>query len=470
MAAKLRQEFLATVPAASRTKPPGPRGLPFVGTSYMAQRDPMATLTQWAQQFGDIVHYHFFGLPVYLLVNPQHIEQVLVAKAGDLGKGLLARLNAELFGNGLLTSDGDFWRRQRRLSSPAFHRESLVRYAGITVEEAGRMLAGWRAGDTHNIHNDMMNVTLLVVLRSLFGAELGERVRVIEQALDVIMRGSSGIYTVTRYLHIPTLTQNRYLRAVRQLDAVVFELISRGKEKIKEGADGAAKDLLTLLLLARDEQGCMMTDQQLRDEVITLLLAGHETTALTLSWTWYLLAQHPEIERRLHEELDFKLGGRLPTADDLAKLPYADKVIREALRLYPPAWRIGRTASRPIHVGDYVLPAGAAIVMSQWVTQRDERWFPNPERFDPDRWDPEPAAKLPRLAYFPFGGGPRVCIGAGFAMMESTLLLASIAQRFRMRLLQDQRIEPLPSITLRPKNGIRVELEEWAGRQATVAN
>ena len=450
--------------ASSSAKPPGPRGLPFIGTSYMARRDPMATLTLWAQRFGDIVHYHFLGLQVYLLFNPQHIEQVLVGKAGNLGKGLVARMNSELFGNGLLTSDGDFWRRQRRLSSPAFHRESIVRYAEITVEEVVRMLAGWRHGDTHDIHNDMMNVTLLVVLRSLFGGELGERTRVIEQSLDVIMRGSSGIHAVTGYLRIPTPTRTRYHRAVRQLNAVVFELISRGREKIKGDANRGAKDLLTLLLLARDEDGSVMTDQQLRDEVITLLLAGHETTALTLSWTWYLLAQHPEVEKRLHDELDAVLGGRLPTANDLAKLPYTDNVIREAMRLYPPAWRIGRTASEPLKVGGYVLPAGANILMSQWVTHRDARWFPHPESFNPDRWDAESMSKLPRLAYFPFGGGPRVCIGAGFAMMEATLLLAVIAQRFRMCLVPGQRIEPLPSITLRPKNGIRVNLKERAAR------
>ncbi len=448
--------------SASRTRPPGPRGLPFVGTSYMARRDPMTTLTRWAQEFGDIVHYHFFGLPIYLLVNPQHIEQVLVGKTGNLGKGTFARMNSELFGNGLLTSDGDFWRRQRKLSSPAFHRESIVRYAEITVEEAVRMSEKWRNGDTHNIHDDMMHVTLLVVLRSLFGGELGERTRVIEQALDVIMRGSSGIHVVTGYLRIPTPTRSRYLRAVRQLDAVVFELISRGRERLKEDGSGAVKDLLTLLLLARDEDGGMMTDQQLRDEVITLLLAGHETTALTLSWTWYLLAQHPAVEKRLHEELDNVLGGRLPAAKDLANLTYADKVIREALRLYPPAWRIGRTSGEALELGDYVLPAGANILMSQWVTHRDKRWFPNPEQFNPDRWGAEAMAKLPRLAYFPFGGGPRVCIGAGFAMMEATLLLAVIAQRFRMRLVPGQRIEPLPSLTLRPKDGIRVELEERA--------
>lgn len=454
---------------SSKAKPPGPRGLPFIGTSYMAQRDPMATLMRWAQRFGDIVHYRFLGLQVYLLFNPQHIEQVLVGKAGNLGKGLFARMNSELFGNGLLTSDGDFWRRQRRLSSPAFHRESIIRYADIAVEEAVRMLAGWRNGEIHDIHNDMMNLTLLVVLRSLFGGELGERTRVIEQALDVIMRGSSGIHAVAGYLRIPTLTRIRYHRAVRQLDAIVFELISRGRERIKGNASGSAKDLLTLLLVAQDEDGGVMSDQQLRDEVITLLLAGHETTALTLSWTWYLLAQHQEVEKRLHEELDVALGGRLPTASDLANLPYADKVIREAMRLYPPAWRIGRTASEPLKVGDYVLPAGANILMSQWVTHRDERWFPNPERFNPDRWDTELMSKLPRLAYFPFGGGPRVCIGAGFAIMESTLLLAVIAQCFRMRLVPGQRIEPLPSITLRPKNGVHVLLEERAARQVAAS-
>ncbi len=213
-----------------------------------------------------------------------------------------------------------------------------------------------------------------------------------------------------------------------------------------------------------------MSDQQLRDEVITWLLAGHETTALNLSWTWYLLAQHPEVEEKLHAELDSVLGGRLPCAIDLPKLQYTDRVIRETLRLYPPAWRIFRRTQEPFTVGEYTLPVGSNIVLSQWVTQRDARWFSEPERFYPDRWSEEAATALPRFAYFPFGGGPRVCIGAGFAMMEATLLLATIAQRFRMRLAPNQRIEPLASITLRPKNGIRVELEDRAtARVAQIA-
>jgi len=452
-----------------------------VGTSFMASRDSTQTLTRWARDYGDIVYYHFFDFQFYVLFHPQHIEQVLLGKTGNFVKGITSRANPELFGNGLLTSDGEFWRRQRRLSNPAFHRESIMRYSEITTEEAARLLEGWQNRETRNIHNDMMNVTLRIVLRSLFGSDLGESMRVIEPALDAIMVSSSGFHSIAFFLGIPTPTRARHYRAVQKLDEVVYRLSARGREKLKSGHSraqeaerqaqgaGGAKDLLTLLLTARDDDGNSMSDQQLRDEVITLLLAGHETTALNLSWAWYLLAQHPEVEEKLHAELDAVLGGRLPSAADLPKLQYTDRVIRETLRLYPPAWRIFRRTEEPFEVGEYILPAGANIVLSQWVTQRDPRWFSEPERFHPDRWNEEAAAKLPRFAYFPFGGGPRVCIGAGFAMMEATLLLATIAQRFRMRLAPSQRIEPLASITLRPKNGIRVQLQERAAARVAVA-
>ena len=446
---------------AEAGKPPGPCGLPFFGTSFMASRDPTQTLTRWAQKYGDIVFYRFLKFGIYVLFHPQHVEQILTGKTSEFRKGMTSRANPELFGNGLLTSDGDFWRRQRRLSNPAFHRESILRYSEISMEEAARMLDGWRTGETRNIHNDMMSVTLRIVLRSLFGSELGEGMRVIEPALDAIMLSSSGLHSILAYLGVPTRARRRYLRAVAQLDEVVYSMIARGREKLKDEMPvaGGAKDLLTLLLEARDEDGNAMTDQQLRDEVITLLLAGHETTALNLSWTWYLLAQYPETEKRLHRELDSVLGERPPRASDLPKLVYTERVIREALRLYPPAWRIFRATQESIKVGDYVLPAGAHIVLAQWVTQRDPRWFQDAQRFDPDRWADEIAGKLPRFAYFPFGGGPRVCIGAGFAMMEATLLLAAIAQRFRLRLAPGGRVEPLASITLRPKKGIRMELQ-----------
>ena len=455
----------------SHRRPPGPRGLPVFGSSFMASRDSTRLLERWAHDYGDIVFYQFFKAPVFVLFHPQHVEQVLLGKTSNFTKGMTSLANPELFGNGLLTSDGEFWRRQRRLSNPAFHRESILRYSEITTEEATRMLAGWKNGETRNVHNDMMNVTLRIVLRSLFGSELGESMRIIEPALDAIMAASSGFRSIALYLKIPTRSRARHFRAVAEIDRVVYALIARGREKLK-GADAnatGARDLLTLLLTARDDDGNSMSDQQLRDEVITLLLAGHETTALNLSWSWYLLAKHPEVEAKLHAELDTVLAGRTPNAADLPKLQYTDRVIRETLRLYPPAWRIFRRNVESLTIGEYTLPPGTNIVMSQWVTHRDPRWFPEPDHFNPDRWKEESAAKLPRFAYFPFGGGPRVCIGAGFAMMEATLLLAAIAQRYRLRLTPNQRVEPLASITLRPKNGVRVQLEERTKKHAPSA-
>jgi cytochrome P450 len=433
----------------------------------MASRDSTRLLERWQRQYGDIIFYRFMNFPIYVLFHPQHVEQVLLGRTGNFVKGMTSRANPELFGNGLLTSDGDFWRRQRRLSNPAFHRESLARYAEITVEEAAKLTEWWKDSEPRNIHNDMMNVTLRIVLRSLFGTHLEEHMRVIEPALEAIMASSTGFNSIAFFLRIPTPTRKRHFLAVEKLNEIVYALIAKGREKLKSAGAAAenaagAKDLLTLLLTARDDDGNSMSDQQLRDEVITLLLAGHETTALNLSWSWYLLAEHPAVERKLHTELDTVLDGRLPTPRDLPKLQYTDKIIRETLRLFPPAWRIFRRTEDALHIGEYTLPAGSNIVLSQWVTQRDPRWFTEPERFIPERWNEEANGKLPRFAYFPFGGGPRVCIGAGFAMMEATLLLATIAQRFRMRLIPKQRVTAMPSITLRPKNGIRVRLEARA--------
>src|SRR6266404_6127078 len=314
------------IPSATNAmppRPPGPRGLPWLGTSFMASRDSTKTLTRWARNYGDIVYYHFLDFHFYVLFHPQHVEQVLLGKTGNFIKGMTSRANPELFGNGLLTSDGDFWRRQRRLSNPAFHRESIARYAEITVEEAANLSQCWKAGETRNIHNDMMNVTLRIVLRSLFGTHLAEHMKIIEPALGAIMASSTGFNSIAFFLRIPTPTRKLHFLAVEKLNEVVYELIARGREKLKQaepstqgtntqtmdtqtgGAPtGAPKDLLTLLLSARDDDGNSMSDQQLRDEVITILLAGHETTALNLSWSWYLLAGHPEVERKLHAELD----------------------------------------------------------------------------------------------------------------------------------------------------------------------
>src|SRR3984893_3530710 len=274
----------ATAPALARSRPPGPRLLPVVGTSFMASRDSTQTLLRWARAYGDIVYYRFFDFHFYVLFHPQHVEQVLLGKTSNFVKGITSRANPDLFGNGLLTSDGDFWRRQRRLSNPAFHRESILRYAEITTEEARRLLEGWKSGETRNIHNDMMHVTLRTVLRSLFGGELGEGMEVIEPALEAIMRASTGFRSIAGYLGVPSRTRTRYFQALAELDRVVYGLIARGRQRLANGAvrtDGA-KDLLTLLLMARDDDGNSMTDKQLRDEVITLLLAGHENTPRAL--------------------------------------------------------------------------------------------------------------------------------------------------------------------------------------------
>lgn len=445
-------------------QPPGPRAYPFFGNTFLARRDPLGTLAQWHRQYGDVIHYRFCGLPVYILAHPRDIEQVLLADAHSFTKGLTSSANPELFGNGLLTSDGEFWRRQRRLANPAFHRENIARYAEIALEEAARLVATWQDGQTRDIHQDMMNVTLRVVLRSLFGTELADRGRIIKYGLDAITRISAGLPAVLFYLKVPTPMRRRYFRAVRQLDEVVYELIALGRGRLKQDAASrpAKADLLTMLLTARDDDGKAMTDQQLRDEVITLLLAGHETTALNLSWTWYLLATNPDVEQKLFDELDRVFHGRLPEPSDQTKLPYTDKVLRESLRLYPPGWRIWRRTMEPFRAGDFLLPLGANIVVSQWLTHRDPRWFAEPERFNPDRWTEEATAKLPRFAYYPFGGGPRVCIGAGFAGMEATLLLAWIARQFRLQLVPNQCFEPLASITLRPKHGIKVRVKQRA--------
>lgn len=446
-------------------KPPGPRNLPFVGNTFLTRSNPLGTLERWAHEYGDVIHYRFFDAPVYILAHPEDIGQVLLGNSKNFMKGMTSRANPELFGNGLLTSDGEFWRRQRRLANPAFHRENINRYAEITIEEGQRVLARWQGGEVRDVHRDMMNATLRIVLRSLFGVELGERGRVIERALDVIMQSASGFNAVLSYLRIPTPLRRRYFHAVSELDDVVYELIALGRERMERGSAGLGgpPDLLTMLLMVRDDDGNAMTDQQLRDEVITLLLAGHETTALNLSWAWYLLALHPVVEQRVHAELDRVLGERAPRPEHVTKLPYTERVLREALRLYPPAWRIWRTPLQPFQAREFVLPAGVHVVLSQWLTHRDARWFPEPERFHPDRWTEEAAANLPRFAFFPFGGGPRVCIGAGFATMEAILLLATIAQRFRLRLAPGQKIEPLASITLRPRNGVRVELQARPG-------
>jgi len=433
-------------------RPPGPKPHLLIGNMPLASRDPLATFTSWARQYGDIFYYRAGWLHVYFLNHPDLIESVLVGNYRNFLKDRVVQNSRWFLGQGLLTSEGDFWLRQRRLSQPAFHRERIASYARLMTDYAEEMLATWKDGEARDIHQEMMRLTLRIVVRALFNVEPKETDR-ISAAMNTLIRNTTGVRMlmppIARYLPTPMMIQFR--RAVRQLDQMVYRIIAARRRN-----QGGSSDLLSMLMQARDEDGNSMTDKQLRDEVLTFLLAGHETTALALSWTLHLLGQHPAVEHKLQEEFERVLGGRAPGFSDLPLLPYTDSVLKESMRLYPPAWGLARTVISEFELRGYKIPAGANIVMCQWIMHRDPRYFPDPEKFDPERWRTERAKRLPRFAYFPFGGGPRQCIGASFAMMEAALLLATIAQQFRFEAVPGHPVVPIPSFTLRPKHGIRM--------------
>ena len=442
-------------------RPPGPKPHFLIGNIPLAERNPLAVFQRWAAEYGDIFYYRAGWIHVYFLNHPDLIEAVLVRQYQNLLKDRVIRNSRWLFGDGLLTSEGETWKKQRRLTQPAFHRERIASYAGIMTQYTEKAVSEWRDGAVVDLHREMMRLTLKIAVRTLFNVE-PEGIREISQAADVLVRNMTGarmlMPSVARFVPLPSMVEFR--RAARQLDATVYQIIDRRR---RNGQDSG--DLLSMLLEARDEDGSRMDDQQVRDEVLTFLLAGHETTALALSWSWHLLAENPDVDQRLGEELDRVLGGRTPTISDLPLLPYSEGVIKESMRLYPPAWGVGRTVVKEFELGGYRIPAGANVVMSQWVQHRDGRFFPDPEKFDPGRWSTEASRKLPKFAYFPFGAGPRQCIGASFAMMEGVLLLAAMAQRFQPRAVPGHPIELLPSITLRPKRGVWMELRQ---RRATI--
>jgi cytochrome P450 len=413
-------------------------------------------LRRCAQEYGDVVSVRLGPRRFVLLNHPRYIEEVLVTQSRNFGKHYAFRFNRLLLGNGLLSSDGEFWLRQRRLAQPAFNRSRIAPYGAIMAERAERLTAGWRDGETRDIRAEMTRLTLGIVGETLFGADVGGREKVIGEALDTTMdhwmtRIRSLVILPTS---LPTPLNLRMRQAVGRLDEIIYGIIGRRRASGEERGD-----LLSMLLHARDEDdGRGMTDQQLRDEVMTLFLAGYETTALALSWTWYLLAQYPEVEARLLAELQEVLAGRLPTADDLPRLRYTEWVVLESMRLYPPAYMIGREALTDCVLGGYQVPAGWTIWMSQWVMHCHPRYWERPDEFYPDRWANDLEDRLPRYVYFPFGAGPRQCIGNAFAMMEMVLVLATIVPRFRFALVPGPPVVPRPGFTLRPAGGIPLAL------------
>jgi cytochrome P450 len=436
-------------------RPPGPPPRFLIGNLPLFSSDPLAIYTRWAREFGDIFYYRAGWIDVYFLNHPNLIESVLVSQSQNFAKDKVIQNSRWFLGEGLLTNEGSGWLRQRRLCQPAFHRERMASYGHTMAAYTEEMLATWQDAEVREIHQEMMQLTMRIVAKVLFSVEVKEDTERVAGALNILMRHTSGgrmiLPPILRHLPVPALM--RVKRAVRELDEIVNRII---RQRRARGRD--AGDLLSMLMSARDEDGSGMTDRQLRDEVLTFLLAGHETTAVSLSWTWYLLSQHPGIEQKLREELSQVLGGRTPQLEDLPRLVYTDKVVKESMRLYPPAWSLARTVAKEIELASYKLPVGSNVVMSPWILHRDPRFFEHPERFNPDRWTADAAQHLPKFAYFPFGGGPRLCIGASFATMEANLLLAAIAQRFRLRLVPGHPVAALPSITLRPRHGMRMSI------------
>jgi cytochrome P450 len=408
------------------------------------------------RDYGDIVTMRYYNFRVYFVSHPDFIEQVLVTDNRKFIKGRILRKNRQLFGNGLLTSEGDFWLRQRRLAQPAFHRGRIASYADTMVRFASRIASEWRGGEERDIHAEMMRLTLSIVAKTLFDADVDREAQRVGHALEAIMQLNSDfrklILTPT---WLPTPRKVRATIATAKLNRIIYRFIDARRAS---GTDNG--DLLSMLLAARDDDGSRMTDRQLRDEAITIFLAGHETTANALSWTWMLLAQNPNVEAKLHDELDRVLGGRTPSVDDLPRLHYTSLVVTESMRLYPPAWGMARIAIEETEIAGYPIPKGCGVSLAQWVVHRDPRWFEAPLEFRPERWEGDLARRLPRFAYFPFGGGPRQCIGNNFAVMEASLLLATLAQQFRISLLPGREIIPAASITLRPKTGIWGRIEK----------
>jgi cytochrome P450 len=441
----------------SAPRPPGPAALPFLGPIGEVRRDPLGFMVRTARAHGDVAYTRFAGMPTYLLSHPDAIEHVLLTGRANYPKSDLAIRFRPLLGEGLLTSGGALWTRQRKLMSPAFQHKRVLAYADAMSRATEEHLHRWVSGEVRSVNEDMMHLTLDIAVRTLFGSSSSAHEARVSRALhdvsDYFARTLSQPFPWP--LSVPTPLNFAFLAARAELDEVVHGII-REKRQSQERSD----DLLTTMLELTDEHGQGMSDQQLRDEVLTLLLAGHETTALTLTYALYLLAQHPEVADWVAAELSAVLGDRPPTLADLPALVRTEQLVKEAMRLYPPAAVLTRKAREDDVVMGWTIPAGSMVVLPQWVTHRDPRYFDDPERFWPERWTEALEAKLPRFAYFPFGGGGRVCIGSAFATLEARLALAELVRRFRYRNVDTRPLELIASITVRPKHAVRLEITE----------
>ncbi len=445
--------------AARHRRPPGPRGHWLLGSLPAFRSDLLGLLSEAAREYGDVARLRLGPATSLLsLSHPELIEEVLVSRESEFVKHrFFWRHVSRLFGDGLLTSSGELWKRQHALIAPAFRQQRLALSADAMVAATGKLIGGWGDGAVGDVRTDMTRLTLDIAARVLFDRVLDastlDRIRhAVDQGAGEISKRFRRLLAVSD--RVPTPGNRRYLAAVRELDAVAAEIIGERRARGQGGSD-----LLSTLLESRDAAGRPLDPRLLRDEVVTLLLAGHETTALTLTWTLYLLARHPEVAARIEAEVDAVVGAdRAPEASDIPNLGYLAQAIGEAMRLYPPVYLVGRETIRETELGGYRLPAGSVLLMSQWVVHRDPRSFDDPGSFRPERWA-EPASRtLPRFAYFPFGGGPRICIGQPLALMEAKLVLATICQRFRVSDASAGPVEPYAGVTLRPDRPIRLQV------------
>ena len=437
--------------------PPGfERNLIWFAWRRFRPANPIVLFQHLVEKYGDIAHYKIGWNHIVFLNHPDYIREVLAVQNDNFVKERTVRRSKMLLGEGMITAEGAQHRSQRQVAQPAFHRQRIPEYADVMVREAARMRESWRDGQQRDIAIDMMHLTLNVVAETLFAADLRDEVNELADAINRIM----GLYNFLVMLpaaewlvHMRPPGLAAFLRARKRIDLVVHRMISAHRNRASDG-----RSLLDLMLAAAPDNTAA-SEKSLRDQVITIFLAGYETVANALSWTWYLLSQNADAEKLMHEEIDRELDGRLPTYDDIPRLRCVEMVMAESMRLYPPAWAMGRQALNDFQLGDYFLPAKTTLLMSQFITHRDPRFFPDPLRFNPERFTPEAKARRTKFSYFPFGAGFRQCVGESFAWMEGVLMLATLAQKWRMTLVPGHKVEPEPLITLRPKYGMRMQIE-----------
>ena len=441
--------------------PPGPK-TPYPGAHLVSlAKDPIGFVSSLPGPYGDLVYFPMAGKPTFLLNDPELIKEVFVTQYRNFTKGSgLIRLKA-ILGEGLITSEGDFHQRQRRLAQPAFHKQRISAYGDVMSHHAQKARDRWQEGQVLDVELEMSRITMAIVGKTLLNADVEDESQEISDAVNAIReRFSIAVFPFMGLVDKLPLPHNlRFNKSKKRLDDIIYRMIG---ERRASGKDHG--DLLSMLLMAQDTEGdhSGMTDLQVRDEAMTIFLAGYETITNTLTWTWYLLSEHPEIEKKLHEELDRVLEGRLPGMEDLMKMPYLNKILTESMRLYPAAWMVARESVEECQIGGYRIPPGSVLFMCPFVTHRHPKYYKDPEKFDPDRWTPQFREALPRLAYYTFGAGPRQCIGEAYAMMEGALLIAAIAQKWKLKMTPNHPVKIQANVTIRPKYGMPMQLEKRA--------